>query len=144
MPYLFRQLFPGFHLMQCPDNIALIQKSPISVAHRPIPHRISKGTVLFQKVLPAAGILEMKMTEKRTGGFVLAGRRWFHCKNIAERPVVRNFPGFQKIVFFALQTSGNNFTACINAASQACAFLDRKSTRLNSSHVRTSRMPSSA
>ena len=35
MPYLFRQLFPGFHLMQCPDNIALIQKSPISVAHRP-------------------------------------------------------------------------------------------------------------
>ena len=39
--------------------------------------------------------------------------------------------------YVSLRKSGSNYFGC-------CPFQDRKSTRLNSSHVRTSRMPSSA
>ena len=64
--------------------------------------------------------------------------------NLCTNEILTKIPSTAKLVFYKIAIEDANFEITPEWIEWAAELADRKSTRLNSSHSRKSRMPSSA
>ena len=108
----------------CAAEVVAYQRVFQSIAHAP---RLDPGPVFTERVLEAVVPARIRRRWLRTVGWSYAGSL---AASVAAAGLVASFPGSR---------------AWFEGASAAVPqHADRKSTRLNSSHPRLSRMPSSA